>query len=84
VQTGIVAGVLKELAASTFRVLQEQGLDFSGDEGSTESTLMMDTVSSSENSVTINRSTQRHLRTLESSYAFLFIYVSNRLDFPWT
>ena len=29
VQVGIDAGVLKELAASIFRVLQEQGLDYS-------------------------------------------------------
>ena len=64
VQTGIVAGDLKELAASIFRVLQEQGLDFSGDGGSTESTLMMDTASVSETTVTIHRSIQRHLRTL--------------------
>jgi hypothetical protein len=70
-----VTGVLKELAASIFRVLQEQGLGFSGDRDSTENTLMMDTASSSENSVTIHRSIQRHLTTLESSYAFLFIDV---------
>jgi hypothetical protein len=81
-QTGIVSGVLKELAASIFRALQEQGLDFSGDGDSTESTLMMDTASSSENSVTIHRTIKRHLTTLESSYALLFIDVSHRLCFP--
>lgn len=59
VQTGIVAGVVKELAASIFRVLKEQGLDYSEDGGSTGSALMMDTASSSENSATINQCIRR-------------------------
>jgi len=82
VQIGLDAGVLKELAASICRVLQEQGLDYIGDEGSTGSTLMTDTASSSENSLTIHRSIQRHIRTLELSYAFLFVDVSHTLHFP--
>jgi len=54
VQIGLDAGVLKKLAACICRLLQEQGLDYSGDEGSTGSTLIMDTANSSENPVTIH------------------------------
>jgi hypothetical protein len=82
VQNGTVAGVLKEIAAFIFRVLQEQALDYSEGAGCIESTVMMGRASSSKNSVTIHRSIQRHLRTLEYSFAFLFVDVTHRIDFP--